>query len=427
MTTRFNAKDEKNHGVLGISSGYDGNLKSDLSIPSCGIEDVDVSLFVLFDKEIQPTIGGIDSAELKKVPIIFAAGEKWAMLKKRRPLRDKSNTLILPLVTIMRTSIAQAPDDFTKRGINQQTGELVVHRRLDKSDRNYQNLINKSLILNQTNVAISVTGSNVPIDNQITTSRLVGKSTKKSTNNFDALLVSNKKNNIFETIVVPAPQFYVATYEVTIWAQYMQHMNQIIEKFVSSFLPQAQAWKLITPKGYWFIATIEGGNFNIETNFDDMSSSERFIKCSFTLKVPAYILASTAPGIPVSVKRYISSPMIEFSVAAKGVSTATSPEEYSNGHLLGSDDPTLPLDDRYSPRDDQRSLGGRQQTNSPDKIDSNDPALINLPRGVNPSTYQKIIIGNEVKYAKIININSATGETIYSTSDIEGLKIILTS
>jgi len=39
----------------------------------------------------------------------------------------------------MRTGITQSPDDITTRGINQQTGEIVVRRRLDKSDRDYQN------------------------------------------------------------------------------------------------------------------------------------------------------------------------------------------------------------------------------------------------------------------------------------------------
>jgi len=422
MTTRFNAKDEKNYNVPGISSGYDGNLKSDLSIPACGVEDVDVSLFELFDKEIQPMVGGIDSAQLKKVPIIFAAGEKWALLKKGRPLRDKTNTLILPLVTIMRTSLSQGPENFAGRGINQQTGELVIRRRLDQSDRNYQNLINKSLILNQVNVAVS--GSIKTADNQITTSR----STGKLANNSGALLVSNNKNNIFETIVVPSPQFYTATYEVTIWAQYTQHMNQIIEKFMSSFLPQAQSWKLTTPKGYWFIATIDEGNFNIETNFDDMSTAERFIKCNFTLKVPAYLWASSAPGIPVPVKRYVSCPIIDFSIATKNSPESLTAEEYSNGFLLGNDDPTLPLDEQPNLRDDQRRPGWRSQvvqpSNAAEKIDANDPALNNYPRGVGPGSYKKITIGNDVKYAKIISTNSATGETVYSAADLEGLKII---
>ena len=101
MTTRFNAIDQMKYNVSGIKSGYDSSIKSDFSIPPCGLEDVDVSIFTLFDKEIAITVGGKDSQEIKKVPIVFAAGEKWAMLKRGRPLRDRNNTLIVPLVTIV--------------------------------------------------------------------------------------------------------------------------------------------------------------------------------------------------------------------------------------------------------------------------------------------------------------------------------------
>jgi len=425
MTTRFNAVDQVNYNVPGVKSGYDSNVKSDLSIPSCGLEDVDVALFTLFDKEIAPSVGGKDTQELRRVPIVFAAGEKWAMLKKGRPLRDRNNTLILPLVTIMRTGITQAPDDITKRGINQQTGEIVVRRRLDKSDRDYQNLINKQLILNQTNVAVT-SGSQYALSHQFITGRQVGSLESSDPTRNGALLTSNKKNNIFETLTVPAPQFYTAKYQITIWTQFTQHMNQIVEKFMSSFLPQGLSWKLTTQKGYWFIASIEGGMYNVETNFDDMSTSERYVKCTFEVNVPAYIWASSAPGVPVPVKRYVSSPIIEFTLTNKGATDGEGPEEFSNNYVLGNDDPTLPLDERTNARDDQRRPGWRQQvvqpSNSIEKIDANDPALLSYPRGINPSLFKKIQIGDETRYVKIVNVNEATGETVYSVTDFPGLK-----
>lgn len=429
MTTRFDAKDEKNYGVPGVKSGYDGGVKSDLSIPSCGIEDVDVSLFNLFDKEIQLMVGGKDSSDIKKVPVLFAAGEKWALLKKGKPLRDRNNTLILPLVTIMRNQITQDPStDVAGRGINQQTGEIVIKRRLDKSDRDYQNLINKIFIENQQNVAVNP--DNKLILNQIETSRNVGKKRNDSETKAGSFLRQSRKNNIFETIVVPSPQFYTAQYQVTIWTQYTQHLNQISEKLFSSFLPQAQSWKLTTEKGYWFVASVEGGSYTIESNFDDMSSAERFIKYSFNLKVPAYVWASSAPGLPVPVKRYISSPIIDFNVAARAASDPGpgKTEEFNDSYVLGSDDPTLPMDEMGNAREDQRRPGWRPQkiqpSNAREKIDQNDPALLGLPRGRNPDSYKKIVIGNEIKYVRVINSNPTTGETVYSASDLEGLSII---
>jgi hypothetical protein len=207
-------------------------------------------------------------------------------------------------------------------------------------------------------------------------------------------------------------------------------MNQVIEKLMSTFLPQAQSWKLTSPKGYWFIATVESGNFAIETNFDDMSSSERFIKCKFNLKVPAYIWASSAPGLPVPVKRYVSSPIIDFNVSVDNVSGKSQSANFGSLDVpgIGSDDPTLPLDEQPNLRDDQRSPGWRLQTvqalNSSESVSSTDPALSGYPRGQQPVRYEKVVVGNDVKYLKIITQNSSAGETVYSTANIDGLSII---
>lgn len=452
MTTRFTAIDQINNGVSGIKSGYDTGLKSDIVIPSCGIEDVDVALFNLFDKEIQPMVSIQDFSELKRVPVIFAAGEKWALLKRGKPIRDKSNTLILPLVTIMRTSISQGLDDITQRGINQQTGELVIRRRLDSSDRAYQNLLNKQFITSQKNVAVNI--NDPTIDNQNITGRKTGKSKATLDTRRGALLTSNLSNNIYETILVPAPQFYTSTYQVTVWTQYTQHMNQIIEKMISSFLPQAQSWKVITNKGYWFVASIDGGAFNIETNFDDMSSAERYVRCSFEIKIPAYLWVSSAPGVPIPVKKYISSPIIEFAIASKGTPDPSFivSEEFSNNFYVGNDDPTLPLANEPNARPDQRRTGstitpnrGIIQTSNPESpvaatanrdIDSE----INMLDKVSPIVYTKVSlpvypgasqpivgvdIGSEIKYIKVVSKNPTTGETVYAETNMNaGVEVL---
>lgn len=415
MTTRFNAKPKPRHGVAPLPTGYEAKAGvPDLTIPSCGIEDVDVSLFGLFDKEIAPECGGHGSAPITKVPVVFAAGEKWALLKRGRPLRDRNNTLILPLITVMRTDLTQGMDDVAGRGINQQTGELVIRRRLDKSDRGYQSLINRLFLANQQNVAVRP--QDPTVSGQPTTEQNVGDiSTTKSVRD-GALLAPNLRNNVYETIVVPSPQFYTAKYQVTIWTQYTQHSNQILEKIFSSLLPQAQSWKLETPKGYWFVARMEEGSLSTETNFDDMSAAERFIKHTFTVVVPAYFFASSAPGTPVPIKRYVSSPVVNFDVSDVSENVPTAESEY----VLGSDDPTLPLDVAKNNRSDQRTPGWRQQKIYPvysedpmfDPTDprlSEDPALTTLPRG----------------YSVKVKNTTSKGETVYSGMPLDALDIVV--
>lgn len=414
MSTRFKTNSKKNFSQSPLPSGYE-NVTGvpDISIPSCGIEDVDMSLFNLFDKEIHAQCGGIDNSEVKKVPVVFAAGEKWALLKGGRPIRDRNNTLILPLITIMRTDLNQtASEDIAGRGINQQIGELVVRRRLDKSDRDYQRLINRLLVQNQDNIAAS------------TSQKSGDLSTSKEARD-GALLTPNVLKNVYETIVVPTPQFYTAKYQVTIWTQYTQHANQILEKIFSSFLPQGQSWRLDTPKGYWFVAKVEDGSFAIETNFDDMSQQERYIKHTFSVTVPAYFFVPASPGSPIPLKRYVSSTSISFD---SGFGNPVTPNDTDEMYVLGSDDPTLPLDDQPNRTKSQEKEGWRQQKVYPvhSDISRDEDDLSRF--GQDPVAESSSPANSTLPRGKIVRVvgKTAKGETAYSGMTLGGLEIVFT-
>jgi hypothetical protein len=394
---------------------------SDFVIPPCGLEDVDTAIFSLFDKELPLAVGGGESAELKKVPVIFAGGEKWALLKRNRPLRDKSNSLILPLITIGRTGFSQTTsEDLAGRGINQKTGEIVIRRRLDKSDRNYQNLINRIFLKNQSNLSMDARTTE---GNQLTTLNEIGELQGDPTIVTGGLMLPDKLRNVIETIVVPSPQFITANYEITVWTQYTHHMNQVMETMISSFLPQMQGWKIVTPKGYWFLAQMADESFTAETNFDDMSQGERLIKQKFAVKVHAYIFASNSPGTPIPVKRYVSSPSISFvtGIATPGDPLNTNSTIDSNiidDPFLGADDPTLPLNDvETRARRDSRRTGGTRLYSQP--FDENDPARAGYARGTRPAQYRKFMTrlpdGKLApQFVRVVNVNSSTGETTYA-------------
>lgn len=428
MPTRYNAKPKTKFGVPALPTGFNSSstVPEEFTIPSVGVEDVDRSLFELFNLEI-PLLVSTDNG-LRRVPIIFAAGEKWAILKSGKALRDKNDSLILPLITITRNNIIQtAHDDIAGRGINQQLGELVIQRRLHKSDRDYQRLINRLLIKNQLNVAVNPEDG--PIEGQVATNQVIGDLSEDPAVIDGGLLMSDKMKNVYETIVVPTPQFFTANYDITIWTQYQQQMNQVIENLISSFLPQGNAWKLDTKKGYWFIATVDGNVYNAENNFDDMSKEERLIKHKFSVKVPGYILATASPGAPVPLRRFVSCPQISFETnldyeMLPGTDGIDDP-------FLGADDPTLPLDINQSNRKDQRETGRtRLYPGNNNHVDPGDPALLSVSRARDVAKYRKLTGINEagekvIHYLRVKSVNRFTGEVIYAPStDLGGLKII---
>lgn len=427
MANRFNAKPIVNYGVEPLPTGYSTGPTSNLVIPSVGLEDVDTAMFRLFDKDIPLAVGGNEGGDLSKVPVIFAGGEKWATLKRNRVMRDKNGSLILPLIAMGRSGFTQDSNmDITGRGINQKTGEIVIRRKLDKSDRGYQNLINRIFLEHQGGSAMDQLRAD---PGQLTTLRDIGELSDDRTVNSGGLLLDDKMNNVYETIVIPSPQFCTLTYDIIIWTQYTHHMNQVMETLISSFLPQTNGWRLDTPKGYWFIATTDD-LYNAENNFEDMSQGERLIKYKFTIKVAAYILASSAPGVPVPVKRYVSSPDIKFETKLP-VPELTENASYEDDPFLGADDPTLPLADGKVRNRDQRRNGKNRLYMLGDNVDPHDPALNNVPRSRPVTKYKKITAkdskGHTVtRYVRVVSTNANTGETVYAPSgDLGGLSIIV--
>ena len=64
-----------------VSTGLEGsNIPDDFDIPSCTIEDVDRSIFSLFDKELPFSYK--HKSGTRRAPVIFASGERFAVLRR---------------------------------------------------------------------------------------------------------------------------------------------------------------------------------------------------------------------------------------------------------------------------------------------------------------------------------------------------------
>jgi hypothetical protein len=430
MATRFTIRSTPKFGVTGVPSGYEGlRGGGDLTIPSCGIEDVDRALFGLFDKEIGLQVNTAEGP--KPVPVIVAAGEKWSVLKNGKALRDKNGSLILPLITIVKQDVVQTLDhDIAGRGSNQAMGEVTIKRRLSQKDRGYQALINKLFLRGQSGVAVQ--SGDGPLDEQVVTSRDIGSLSEDPTINDGGYLVGDRRDNIFEVITLPTPQYVTLRYELTLWTQYQQQMNEVIESIISSYMPQVRGWRLDTPKGYWFNAYVTSDEFKSQDNVDDMTKQERIVKRTFNVEVPAFILASTAPGVPVPIRRHISNPFVSFGVSVGSGDDGDSISDDSVVEpFLGADDPTLPLANGLSRRRDRRETNGDRLYPSSSELNSSDPALTTMKRGRRKSKWKKFTLmdsaGNRSeRLVRVKSYNRHTGEMVLDGNDfdIAGLTIL---
>ena len=301
-----------------IIKSFDGNnAPVDFDIPSIGIEDIDRAVFQLFDKKIFFEVS--HKGTLQKVPVIFASGERFALTRRKNPIRDSENTLILPLVSIMRQNIDFSPSQANKRTAIafREQENYVIKYKLSNRDRKYQNIINKQGLKNQLNVSSEknfilntpTPGFSVKPDS-ISTRRSSANIGFSSVANIS--LGENLGRNMFEIIEIPYPEFVAVTYDVVFWTQYMKQSNQMIETLLLNFTGQGEEIPMTTEGGYELVAFFSGPLSNSGTNLDEFTESERIIKHSFSVTIPGYIINPKHPGMPKLLRSYVSAPEINF-------------------------------------------------------------------------------------------------------------------
>lgn len=284
MATRYDKTTEDNNSII---SGYeDTNKVYDYVIPSCGIEDLDRAVFELFNKQI-PLYYDIQG-EVKKVPVIFATGERFAILRRKKPITDKAGALILPLISISRSTLENKPQKGAAN--NEMFPETFIRRIADNNTEHRQ------------------------LNNFEGFKRLNHTSTNLESSNSKYSLKPQIKNNIYETIELPPVKYIGASYEITVWSSFTQQMNKILEAIISAYtINPGQQFKIESEKGYWFPAFVES-SFSQDTNYADYTDAERYIKYSMTLSATGYILAPNIDGGKVGLKSLVSAPQVSFEI-----------------------------------------------------------------------------------------------------------------
>ena len=266
-------------------TGYEGqNYTEGFSIPSCGIEDLDKAVFNLFDKQL-PLYYDL-KGEQKKVPVIFATGERYALLRRKKPIIDRTGALILPLVSISRDSISSK----ATHPANNQMFPHVIKKKLSEKDIVYRQLNNFENLKNSSNF----------------------QEEQDKEANFS--LKPNIKSNIIETIEIPPIKYYSATYNIILWASFTQQMNHFLEAILNSFtINPGNILKIESDKGYWFTASIQD-QISQQNSYEEYTDSERFVKNTITVNTNGYIIAPNIKNGKTALRSFVSSPVINFEV-----------------------------------------------------------------------------------------------------------------
>ena len=392
------------------------DIDPDFHVPSCTVEDVDRALFNLFEKDI--TLQYSLKKEMKKIPVIFATGERFAVLRRKKPLRDKAGATILPLISISRSGVNQKVD----RGMaTNETVEMTVKKKLSPNDPIYQRLLNKEGLQHQNNRATP--GHYIKnVGGPEGGGAMPGTVARRRPENMLPLKIRQGKlldtiplgNNFYEIYTMPPPKYFTAEYEVTVWAQYTQQMNDILMAIMNSYHSNGtQSFRIESDKGYWFVAYLDA-SLGSGNNFDDFSDDERIVRYSFSISVPGYIINPQYPGAQATHRRYISAPQISFDMTQ----VLAIPSEIEIEGIPSGDPNDYLLDDLRTLDDPEYSrLVAKRGVTANSKFYKT-TSVGGTESGRSPMVVKRVaydpLTGDEVKQELEIKMrNQRKGETVY--------------
>lgn len=243
------------------------------------LEDVDTAILRWFDQTVDASVP-FPQGRRQKVPVILSGKERWASAREDSAHRDKEGRLVLPVITL------------TRSGLDPNSG-------------------------------MSALGSNVP---RLQVSRRISPKTRDLSGNRDRrdpLLSVEQKPVVYEVTTFPFPFSGVARYEFAIHAQYMGHMNLIIERilaelefydvpcFVASMAVDVRSqgvgptpgelqpdeeveYDERRPTSDFYVCGYMDGDLGSDSNIDEFTDQERIIRYKGSFTVPIYLLLNPA-------------------------------------------------------------------------------------------------------------------------------------
>lgn len=193
----------------------------------------------------------------KQVPVQWVAPERSYSVKKNKNVRDAAGSLIMPIMTIERTSMEK---DLSRKGIywgnidphpDHKGGSIVVSRKI----------------------------------NQERTSVFAAADAKYTKGHFNFPRKNEKV--VYQTVLMPMPVYVDVTYKVSMRCEYQQQMNQMVQPLITR--QGGINYFTINHEKHRFEAFMQS-DFAQESNVDEIGEEEQFYLTTFDIKVLGYLI-----------------------------------------------------------------------------------------------------------------------------------------
>ena len=220
----------------------------------------------------------------KKIPIIWSSPERVFQIKNNKEFRDSKGTLILPLLTVERTSLEKNPENKGTYWGNIppiddiRGGSITVSKRINvEKTRNYRRSDSRRATGGSADIGHQQ--DNFPTNRSKSASVLFGGPSSPENR--------AKKTVVYNVMTIPMPVYVDVTYRINIMTNYQQQMNEIIVPFMTK--PGGINYQTINRNGHRYEAFIQQ-QFAFENNASSMDVEERLYKTSLDTKVLAYLI-----------------------------------------------------------------------------------------------------------------------------------------
>ena len=213
------------------------------------IENIDTAMYNFINDQMN--LHAHDGDGFKKVPVIMASAERAVLSKKDTRVRDEEGAIILPVITIERTSLVKSPSE-----------KGTVWANVPALDK--------------------VKGGNIPIVQKIVQDKTANFKNARSARKKGQLNFPDKvEKTVYKTISIPLPVYVTIMYEISITTEYQQQMNQLVVPFVT--VPGGINYIIIRDGVHRYEGFIQQ-DYTHENNISDFSNEEESLRQSLILR-----------------------------------------------------------------------------------------------------------------------------------------------
>jgi len=202
----------------------------------------------------------------EKVPVIWSSAERAYQIKNNKELRDQEGTLLLPLITVERTSVVKDPafkgpvQAHVYSANDYRGGALPAARKLNH-DRTLEFANNDSR-------------------------RRYGN---KRVGNDQINFKTKKKNKkiVYNTYYSALPVYVTLMYNINIKSNYQQQMNEMLQPFITK--TGGINYFVVDHEKHRYEAFMQQ-DFSQDNNVSSLAEEERRYETKFDIKVLGYLM-----------------------------------------------------------------------------------------------------------------------------------------